>query len=194
MAYRIKGAYVTNCNCRLVCPCPMDGMPTGPNGECRGVVVFQIADGHLDDITLSGVAFAFYNVFPSNFLSGRWKIQLVIDEGASEEQAAAIERIFTGQEGGFFADFVPLVEEVRPTERVPITFTHGAKPSATIGATSTIGFEPAAAPNGAVTTVKDPPIGFAAEYKLGKGAGSSAGPFGSFEHVYGETAEFDLST
>jgi hypothetical protein len=193
MAYRIKGTYVTNCSCRLICPCPFDGKPTGPNDECMGVVVLHVANGNLDDTSLSGVAFAFYNVFPSNFSAGRWKIQLVIDEAASDEQAAAIERIFTGQEGGLFSNFVPFVEEIRPTERVPITFSDGAKPSATIGTKSTMGFEPATAPSGVLTTVKDPPIGFGPEYKLGKGAGSSTGPFGSFEHVYGETAEFELS-
>ena len=193
MAYLIKGTYVTNCNCRLVCPCPIDGIPTGPNDECMGVVVFQIAAGSLDETSLSGVSFAFYNVFPSNILSGRWKIQLVIDEAVSDEQAAAIERIFTGQEGGFFADFVHLVEEVVQTARAPIAFSDGAKPSATIGARSTIGFEPAAAPSGVLTTVKNPPVSFAPEYRLGKGSGASDGPFGAFEHVYGETAEFELS-
>lgn len=193
MAWRIKGRYVTNCNCRLVCPCPMDGRPTGPNDECRGVVVFQVETGNLDDTSLSGVTVAFYNLFPSNLMAGNWKVQLIIDAKAADEQAKAIERIFTGQEGGFFADFVSLVGEVRETERARITMTTGAKPSATIGKRSTVGFEPFAGPDGTTTTVKNPPIGFAAEYMIGNGFGASDGPFGDFEHVYGETAEFELS-
>lgn len=194
MAYRIKGRYVTNCNCRLVCPCPMDGTPTGPNDECRGVVVFHVATGNLDETSLSGVDFAFYNVFPSNLMAGKWKIQLVIGDEASDEQAAAIERIFTGQEGGLFADFVPLVEEIQPTERVPISISAGAKLSATIGRKSTIGFDSIPGPDGAPTTVRNAPVAFAPEYEVGKGSGTTDGPFGAFEHVYGETAEFEVST
>ena len=193
MGWRIKGTYITNCDCRLVCPCPMNGPPTGANGECHGVVVFRIADGRLGDLSLEGVTFGFYNVFPSALLSGKWKIQLMIDDQASTEQAEAIERIFTGQEGGFFADFVPLVGEVRATERVSITFVDGSQPSASIGATSTLGFEPSVGQSGAVTTIKDAPLGFSPEYKIGRGSGDTNGPFGSFEHVYGETAEFDFS-
>ena len=194
MGYRIKGRYVTNCNCRLVCPCPMDGKPTGPNDECRGVVVFHVATGNLDDTALSGIGFAFYNLFPSNLMAGNWKIQLVIGDDASDEQAKAIERIFTGQEGGLFADFVPLVGEVQPTERSPITFSTDGDLSATIGTKSTIGFEAFAGPDGAPTTVKDAPVSFAPEYEVGKGSGGTDGPFGPFEHVYGETAEFEFSS
>ncbi|WP_157372486.1 DUF1326 domain-containing protein, partial [Arthrobacter sp. Soil736] len=42
MSWEMSGKYVGSCNCSLVCPCPVDGPPTGPNGECRGVVVFHI--------------------------------------------------------------------------------------------------------------------------------------------------------
>jgi len=46
MAWRMSGTYVASCNCQLICPCPTDGPPTGPNGECHGLGVFQIADGN----------------------------------------------------------------------------------------------------------------------------------------------------
>jgi hypothetical protein len=36
----------------LICPCPVDNPPTGPNGECRGAAVFHIASGRLDDTDL----------------------------------------------------------------------------------------------------------------------------------------------
>jgi hypothetical protein len=32
MAWRISGTYVANCSCNLICPCPVDGPPTSPDG------------------------------------------------------------------------------------------------------------------------------------------------------------------
>ena len=93
MAWTMSGTYVANCSCQLICPCPVDNPPTGPDGQCRGVAVFDIARGELDEVDLSGVTFAFCNLFPSNLSAGNWKVGVVIDEAASDEQAAAIERI-----------------------------------------------------------------------------------------------------
>jgi hypothetical protein len=42
--------------------------PGTPRAECRGVTVFHIADGRLNDVDLSGVDFAMYNLLPSKTL------------------------------------------------------------------------------------------------------------------------------
>jgi hypothetical protein len=47
-------------------------------------------------------------------------VSLVVDEGASNEQAQAIERIDSGQEGRPFGDFVPLIGEYLGMERAPV--------------------------------------------------------------------------
>jgi hypothetical protein len=44
MAYRLSGTYVGHCDCQQVCPCAMDGPPTGRDGQCRGLLVFAIKD------------------------------------------------------------------------------------------------------------------------------------------------------
>ena len=111
MAWRISGTYVASCSCNLICPCPVDGPPTSPDGECRGVLVFHVADGKLDDTDLSGTTFALCNHFPSNLTAGNWKLGTVVDEGASDEQTGAIEKIVKGEEGGPFADFAALTDE-----------------------------------------------------------------------------------
>ena len=49
---------------------------------------------------------------PSNLTAGNWTVGLVVDEGASEEQAQALDRIISGQDGGPFAEFVPFIGEV----------------------------------------------------------------------------------
>ena len=74
MAWKISGTYVANCSCNLICPCPVDGPPTSEDGQCRGHLVFHIADGKLDDTDLSGVNVGLVNLFPSNLTSGGWKL------------------------------------------------------------------------------------------------------------------------
>jgi hypothetical protein len=57
-----------------------------------------------------------------------------VDDGASDEQQAALLKVFTGQLGGGIADLAGLIGEVVAVERVPITFTvDGGKGRLTIG-------------------------------------------------------------
>jgi len=194
MSWKISGTYVANCSCQLLCPCPVDGTPTGPNGTCHGTAVFHIETGTSDGVDLSGVNVGMYNEFPTNLTSGNWKIGLVIDEKASGEQAKAAEAIFSGQVGGPFAEFLPLIADFLGVERAPVGFKAGKKPSATIGKWTTAAVDPITAPDGSLTTIKGAPFAFAPEYTVGRGSGSTKGAFGlTFDHVYGETAEFEYA-
>jgi hypothetical protein len=194
MAWRIAGTYLASCSCQLLCPCPTDNPPTGPDGQCTGAAVFQVAEGELDGTDLSGTDFGFYNFFPSNLSSGNWKIGLVISDSASDEQASALERIVKGEEGGPFAEFANLYGEWLGTERDSISFSGGDKPSATVGDATSIDFEPLEGPAGGHTTVKNAMFGFAPEFRVGHGPGKSE-RFGlTFDPVYGETADYEFST
>jgi len=192
MTWNMSGTYVAACSCELICPCPVDGKPTGPKGECHGSAVFHIASGQSDGVDLSGLDVGLYNLFPSNLTAGNWKMGVVLDDGASDEQAKEIEKIFSGQAGGPFGEFVPLVGEFLGVERAPITFKGGKKPSATIGKWSKYEIDPITGPDGGTVTVKDAPFGFAPEYTIGRATGESKKAFGSisFEPIYGEYAEF----
>lgn len=193
MSWRIAGTYVASCHCSLICPCPIDGPPTGPNGECLGAAVFQVSEGNLDDVDLSGADFCFYNHFPSNLSSGNWKVGLVVSDSVSDDQAAAIEKIIKGEEGGPFAEFANLYGEWLGTERDSITFAGGDKPSASVGDATSIDFEPLEGPAGD-TTVKSAMFGFAPEFRIGRGPGKST-RFGlTYEPVYGETADYEFAS
>jgi hypothetical protein len=194
MSWEMSGKYVANCNCQLICPCPVDSAPTGPNGECRGSAVFHIASGRLDDTDLSGVDFAFCNFFPSNLTSGNWKVGVVLDEGITDGQASAVERILHGHEGGPFADFAALYGEWLGVERGSISFSDGDAPSASVAGHINLAFEPLPGPGGGVTTVKNAMFGFAPEFLVGKGTGGSD-LFGiDYQAVYGETADFTFAS
>jgi hypothetical protein len=193
MSWRMSGTYVANCNCQLLCPCPTDAPPTGPDGQCRGLAVFHVREGSLDDTDLSGTTFAFANLFPSNLTAGNWKFGVVIDEGASDEQAQALERILHGEEGGPFAEFAPLFGEWLGVERAPVSLSDGDEPSAQAG-DANMKFEPLPGPAGGHTTVKNAMFGFAPEFRVGRGPGHSDWFGLDFDGVYGETADFEFAS
>jgi hypothetical protein len=195
MAWRIAGTYVAGCSCDLICPCPVDGPPNNPDGgtECTGAAVFHIADGSSDDVELSNVNFAFYNYWPSNLSAGNWKVGVVVDDAASSEQAQALDRILSGQEGGTFGELAQLITEFLGTERGPVTFSDGETPSASVGDKTEIRFEPRRGLDGLPTTVKNAAFGFASEFRIGTATGRSDAFGLPFAPVYGEHADFEFS-
>ena len=191
MAYRIAGTYIAGCSCAHLCPCPVDEQPTGPDGTCTGALVFGINDGRLGDTDLSGTAFALYNFFGSNLTAGNWKVGIVIDEKASDEQADAIQRIVGGDEGGPFGDFKGFIGEMLGVERGPVS---ASDDRASVGGKTDISFEPFKGADGSPTMTKNAMFGFAPEFQIGKASGSS-NAFGlSFDARYGEKADFEFSS
>jgi hypothetical protein len=194
MAYRIAGTYVLHCSCRLLCPCSVDGAPTSPDGQCDAAGVFHVASGNSDGTDLSDLDFALYFHVPGNLTAGNWTVGLVVDEGASDEQAQAIERIVSGQDGGPFAEFVPLIGEIQPLRRGRVTFSDGDAPSGSVEGEAEIRFEPLRGADGAPTTVSNAMLAFAPTYTIGKGSGRGQATRGSYEPIYGESAAFEYAS
>ena len=190
MAYRIAGTYVASCDCSLVCPCPHDGPPTGGGGECHGLLVFAIREGSLDGTDLSGVNFALWNRFPSNLSAGDWTVGIVVDESASDDQAQATERIVSGQEGGPFGEFAPLIGDYQGMERGSVTVSGNTVSVAGRGEAT---FEPFTGPDGSESTVSNAMFGFAPTFKIGKASGRIRADQ-EVDVKYGEGAEFEFST
>jgi hypothetical protein len=193
MAWRMEGDYIASCSCNVVCPCPVDGTPNDPNGkgECRGVAVFHVDSGNLDDTDVSGVSFGLVNFLPSNISAGNWKLGVVVDEAATEAQTAAIGKILSGEVGGPFADFASLVSENLGLERAKIGFSAD---SGSISGMSDFTWEPFRGADGSPTTVKNGIFAFAPEYAIGRTKGKS-NAFGlEFDGNYGESAHFSYSS
>jgi hypothetical protein len=135
-----------------------------------------------------------HNHFPSNLTSGNWKIGIVVDEGASDEQAQALERICKGEEGGPFGELSNFYGEYLGMDRDSVTFSDGDRPSASVGSSSDVTFAPLEGPDGTPTTVKGAMFGFAPEFKIGRGPGKSD-RFGlSYEPIYCEAADFEFAS
>jgi hypothetical protein len=192
MSYSISGSYLASCSCAAICGCPVDALPKDSEGgsECRGVAVFHVAEGSLDDVDLSGTDFAFYNLFPSNLTSGNWTVGVIVDSAASDDQAQALERILSGREGGPFGELAQFIGTYRGMERGSLGMAGGEKSSLTVNGHSEIQFEPNLGLDGSPTTVKNAMFGFAPEYTIGHTTGRSEAFGMTFEPAYGETAEF----
>jgi hypothetical protein len=191
MAYRIAGRYVAACNCNLVCPCPYDGPPTGPDGQCQGLLVFDIGEGNLDGTDVGSTRAALYNHWPSNLTAGNWRVGLVVDDGASDDQARAIERIFSGQEGGPFGDFAAFISEYMGMARAEIDVSDG---SASVSGHGDLTYEALTGGDGSPTMVRNAMFGFAPEFGIGKASGHATLPIGEVDFVYGESADFEFSS
>jgi hypothetical protein len=196
MTWRIAGTYVASCSCKLICPCPVDGPPVNPDGgtECTGAALFHVAQGDSDGVDLSGVNFAFYNYWPARLSAGNWKVGLVVDDAASEQQAQALERILSGQEGGMFAELAQLISEYLGMERAPVSFSDGETPSGAVAGRTELQFEPRRGVDGSPVSVQNAAFAFAPQYRIGTSTGRSDAFGMVFDPSYGESAEFEYSS
>lgn len=194
MAFHIKGDWITTCSCQMMCPCPIDGPPSGKDGHCRGAGVFHIGEGNLDKTDLSGVSVGMVYHAPGKWSGGDLNLGLILDPSVSDEQLAAVEKIFKGEVGGPFAQFVPLLGEWLGVERAPVKVTTGKNPSATIGK-DTISVEVAVGPDGNPTVVKNAAQAWRAEgYQPGVGSGKFSLLGVDYESIHGEHSEFEFAS
>lgn len=191
MAWMLKGRYVTTCTCTNVCPCSTaSAPPDNPDGSsnCWGAGVFNVREGNLDDTDLSGMLVGLKVHFPEIVSNGNWQIAAVVDQSASEEQANAIERIFSGQVGGPFADMAGLVSQFS-LERASLSYSDD---SISIGGGS-LSYEALKGQDGSPTTMSNASFGFAPVFEVGNASGS----LDVFGHTapasYGEAADFEYS-
>jgi hypothetical protein len=96
---------------------------------------------------------------PSNLTAGNWKVGVVVDDAASDEQTQALERILSGQEGGTFGELAQLITEFLGTERGAVSFSDGETPTGAVGDKTEIRSEPKRGVDGLPTTVKDAAFG-----------------------------------
>ena len=94
MDWKVSGNYAESCNCDVLCPCIF--LQPASMGPCNAMLVWDIQEGHCDDVNLNGVKVsAFLQAGTENLTDGNCSLALYIDESASDEQAAAVEKLFT---------------------------------------------------------------------------------------------------
>lgn len=113
MSWEIAGTYFENCSCDMVCPCSASGLTHAADADrCTVVLAFHIESGSSGEVDLSGLNVCMVADAPKMMTDGGWKAALLTDDGASDEQADALNAIFGGQAGGPLADLAPLIGEM----------------------------------------------------------------------------------
>jgi hypothetical protein len=134
-AWAIDGEYMEACSCDYLCPCiTSNATAAATQGFCIFAMTYRIDHGRFGTVDLSGLTFAIVAKSEAVMSAGNWVLGVIVDDRASDAQAAALADIATGKAGGPMAAFAPLVGELRGVERRPIRFTvEGARRSVTIG-------------------------------------------------------------
>jgi hypothetical protein len=90
------------------------------NDYCRVVLVFNVKDGDVEGVDVSGLTVAAIADTPKVMTDGNWRIGVFIDAAASDEQAEKLGGVFSGALGGPMEALGPLVGENLGVERAPI--------------------------------------------------------------------------
>jgi hypothetical protein len=154
MSYHLEGRLLEVCNCRVLCPCWIGEDPDF--GTCQSIVSWHFDKGTIDGVDVAGNTLAAVCQIPGNVLKGDWSVAIYLSDHATDEQEAALLKVYTGQAGGPVADLAKLIGNVVSVERAPIQFdVNGGKGTLKIGQDYHADLEPYTGPNGATTTLTD---------------------------------------
>src|SRR5258705_8374667 len=134
MAWNLEGSYFETCSCDVICPCTASLALGATNDYCRLVLVFHVKQGDVEGTDVSGLTVAAVADTPKVMTDGNWRLGVIIDAAASDEQAQKLGGVFSGALGGPMEALGPLVGENLGVERLPIeVHEDGLKHSIRIG-------------------------------------------------------------
>jgi hypothetical protein len=123
MSWRLEGTYFENCSCNVPCPCTVSLDLGADYDRCQVILLFHVASGEVDGVDVSGLSVAAVADTPKVMTEGNWRLGVIIDAAASDEQAEKLGAVFGGQLGGPMEMLGPLVGEQLGMERAPIEVT-----------------------------------------------------------------------
>src|ERR671922_1801416 len=134
MAWKLEGSYIETCSCDVVCPCTVSLSLGATRDRCNLTLVFSVKNGEVEGTDVSGLNVAVVVDSPKVMSEGNWRIGVVIDQAASEEQAEKLGAVFSGALGGPMEALGPLVGENLGVERAPVEVNEdGLRHSVKIG-------------------------------------------------------------
>jgi hypothetical protein len=124
MAWKLDGQYFENCSCDVPCPCTVSLDLGADRDRCNFFLVFQVTSGDVEGVDVSGVTVALMGETPKVMAEGNWRVGVLLDDNASDEQAEKLGAVFGGQLGGPMEALGPLIGEQLGVERVAMEVTH----------------------------------------------------------------------
>jgi hypothetical protein len=124
MAWHLEGTYVENCNCTVMCPCGASGFALpATNDRCKVLLAFHIDQGEVEGVDVAGLGLAVLADTPGKMIDGNWRVGVLMDANASEQQAQLLGGVFSGQMGGPMEAFAPLIGEMLGIEAAPFEWS-----------------------------------------------------------------------
>ncbi len=134
MSWKLEGSYFETCSCDVVCPCTASFALGATHDRCRVTLVFRIQNGEVEGVDVSGLAVAAVADTPKVMSEGNWRLGVIMDAAASEEQAEKLGAVFSGALGGPMEALGPLVGENLGVQSAPIEIREdGLRHSVRIG-------------------------------------------------------------
>jgi hypothetical protein len=124
VAWKLEGQYFENCSCDVPCPCTVSLDLGADRDRCHAFLVFQVESGDIEGVDVGGLTVAALGDTPKVMSEGNWRLGVLIDDRASDEQADKLAAVFGGQLGGPMEALGPLVGEQLGVERVPMEVSH----------------------------------------------------------------------
>lgn len=124
MSWTLEGQYFENCSCDVPCPCTVSFDLGADRDRCNAFLVFEVEKGEVDGVDVSGLTVAAMADTPKVMSDGNWRLGVLIDDKASDEQADKLGAVFGGQLGGPMEALGPLVSEQLGLERVRLEVSH----------------------------------------------------------------------
>ena len=134
MTWDVKGTYIETCSCDFFCPCNFSFAHGADYDRCRVTLVFNITEGDVEGTDVGGLVVAVVADTPKVMTEGNWRVGVLIDDKASDEQADKLVGVFSGQLGGPMAALGPLIGENLGVQRATIEVQeNGLRHSVRIG-------------------------------------------------------------
>jgi hypothetical protein len=158
MSYEMRGQFLEACDCSVPCPCWFVEQPD--EDECTGVVAWQIEQGTIEGIDVSGLGVASVSQHEgSRGATGshaKMRVALFVDERATQGQAEAMALAFSGGLGGPLGELAEMTSRTPDIERAPIAFvSDGAHTRLEIGSGVHAAMTPVVGATGRITTIAD---------------------------------------
>jgi hypothetical protein len=147
-SYVLKGDQVEGCECLSVCPCVFAHDVTF--NDCRGIMAWNIREGHYGGIGLAGINFALVLTKSGKNVPktmGKWEGVIYVSSNANPDQRAAVVDILSSNWGKAFSKVDVKVE--------PIDFVAtGDKREVHIGKLASLKTEPLKGGDGRTPTIE----------------------------------------
>jgi len=152
--YRMVGQFLEACDCYAICPCWIDEPPD--EGRCSGVYVWEISDGRISGVDVSGLRVASVSFHEGNRRGSRQRVVLIVDKRANDAQRDALTEAFTGGLGGPLGELRAMLGSLvgRRSSRIEVDWNE-TKPAVKIGKAVRVAVETKIGPSGRVTALTD---------------------------------------